>query len=188
MVISQGEVWWADLADPIGSAPGFRRPVLIVQCDALNQSRVATVVCVSHTSNLKWSEAPGNVLLSARATQLPKDSVANVSQFLTWTKRLSPCGRRSYRSKGFKPCSTASVWCWVTGEGLLEKPIPQIPMRTNIERLRFAGDSALAMLAGMPLDMFTPLKDGPEAGFLGIERSTALRTGAFGLITGRRST
>lgn len=82
-MIAQGEVWWADLADPSGSAPGFRRPVIIVQGNALNQSRIATVVCVPLTSNLRWADAPGNVRLSARSTGLPRDSVANVSQFLT---------------------------------------------------------------------------------------------------------
>jgi mRNA interferase MazF len=83
MVISQGETWWADLAEPIGSAPGLRRPVLIVQGDALNVSRIATAICVPLTSNLKWVEAPGNVLLKAKATGLPKDSVANVSQLVS---------------------------------------------------------------------------------------------------------
>ncbi|HSK81527.1 MAG TPA: type II toxin-antitoxin system PemK/MazF family toxin [Thermoanaerobaculia bacterium] len=79
MVISQGEVWWADLGEPIGSGPGYRRPVVVVQCDALNQSRVSTVVCVPLTSNLKWTGAPGNVQLTAKATGLSKDSVANAS-------------------------------------------------------------------------------------------------------------
>ena len=82
-MISQGETWWADLSDPVGSEPGFRRPVLIVQCDALNQSRIATVICVPLTSNLKWADAPGNVVLKAKTTGLPKDSVANVSQIVS---------------------------------------------------------------------------------------------------------
>jgi len=82
-VIAQGEVWWADLAEPSGSEPGFRRPVVVVQGDAFNRSRIATVVCVALTSNLRWADAPGNVLLSARTTGLPKDSVANVSQLVT---------------------------------------------------------------------------------------------------------
>jgi mRNA interferase MazF len=80
MVIAQGDVCWADMNDPVGSGPGFRRPVVVIQGDALNRSRLATVVCVPLTSNLKWAEAPGNVLLRARATGLTKDSVANVSQ------------------------------------------------------------------------------------------------------------
>jgi mRNA interferase MazF len=79
MVIAQGEIRWADLADPIGSAPGYRRPVLIVQGDALNASRIATALIVPLTSNLKWADAPGNVLLPARDTGLDRDSVANVS-------------------------------------------------------------------------------------------------------------
>ncbi len=86
MVIAQGEVWWADLRPPAGSEPGFRRPVVVVQADALNRSRIATVVCVPLTSNLKWADAPGNVLLKSRITGLPKDSVANVSQLVTVDK------------------------------------------------------------------------------------------------------
>lgn len=83
MVISQGEIWWADLPEPAGSGPGFRRPVVVVQGDAFNLSALQTVVCVALTSNVRWAEAPGNVLLSARATGLPRDSVANVSQIVT---------------------------------------------------------------------------------------------------------
>jgi len=86
VVISQGEIWWANLPAPAGSGPGFRRPVVVVQCDALNRSRIATVVCVPLTGNLKWGLAPGNVPLSARITGLPKDSVANVSQLVTVDK------------------------------------------------------------------------------------------------------
>lgn len=83
MVAHQGEIWWADLGEPVGSEPGFRRPVLVVQCNAFNHSRIATIVCVPLTSNLKWAEAPGNLLLKADDTGLPKDSVANVSQIVT---------------------------------------------------------------------------------------------------------
>ena len=82
-MIAQGEVWWADLGEPAGSEPGFRRPVVVVQGDAFNRSSLRTVVCVSLTSNLRWEEAPGNVPLPARATGLPRDSVANVSQLVT---------------------------------------------------------------------------------------------------------
>lgn len=88
MVISQGEIWWADLSEPIGSGPGFRRPVVVVQCDALNRSRVATVICVPLTTNLRWVDAPGNVLLPALLTGLPKDSVANVSQLISVDRDL----------------------------------------------------------------------------------------------------
>ena len=83
MVVAQGEVWWTDLGEPAGSAPTFRRPVVIVQGDAFNRSRIATVVCVPLTSNLKWAEAPGNVLFTQRDTGLSKPSVANVSQLVT---------------------------------------------------------------------------------------------------------
>ena len=88
MVIAQGHVYWADLSNPAGSSPGFRRPVLVVQGDTLNRSRIRTVVCVPLTSNLRWTEAPGNVLLPARTTGLPKDSVANVSQIITLDREL----------------------------------------------------------------------------------------------------
>jgi mRNA interferase MazF len=83
MVILQGEIWWADLPAPTGSGPGYRRPVVIIQGDALNRSRIATVVCVPLTSNLVWANAPGNAFLSAKITGLPKDSVANVSQIMS---------------------------------------------------------------------------------------------------------
>ena len=86
MVISQRDVWWADLGEPTGSEPGFRRPVLVVQSDSLNRSDLATVVCVALTSNLKWASAPGNVLLRTKDTGLPQDSVANVSQLATLDK------------------------------------------------------------------------------------------------------
>ncbi|MGD0652839.1 MAG: type II toxin-antitoxin system PemK/MazF family toxin [Thermoguttaceae bacterium] len=88
MVISRGDVWWADLSEPTGSGPGFRRPVVVVQGDALNRSRIATVVCVPLTSNLKWADAPGNVRLAPRFTGLSKESVANVSQIITLDKSL----------------------------------------------------------------------------------------------------
>jgi mRNA interferase MazF len=86
VVISQGEVWWAELRWRTASEPGFRRPVVVVQGDALNRSRIATVVCVPLTSNLKWADAPGNVPLAARSTSLSKDSVANVSQIVAIDK------------------------------------------------------------------------------------------------------
>lgn len=88
MVISQGEVWWADLHEPIGSGPGFRRPIVIIQCDALNRSRIATVVCVPLTTNTVWADAPGNVLLPREITGLPKDSVANSSQVIALDKHI----------------------------------------------------------------------------------------------------
>lgn len=86
--VAQGEVWWADLPEPAGSGPGFRRPVVVVQGNHLNRSRISTVVCVPLTSNTTWASAPGNTLLSAKATGLPKDSIANVSQIITLDRSL----------------------------------------------------------------------------------------------------
>jgi len=86
VTIAQGDVWWADLPEARGSGPGFRRPVVVVQGDALNRSRIATVVCVALTSNLKWAIAPGNILLPSSVTGLPRDSVVNVSQLVTLDK------------------------------------------------------------------------------------------------------
>ncbi|HEY0160082.1 MAG TPA: type II toxin-antitoxin system PemK/MazF family toxin [Thermoanaerobaculia bacterium] len=88
MVISQGDVWWADLPEPVGSGPGFRRPVVVIQGDAFNRSRLATVVCVPLTSNTRWATVPGNVLLAAAVTNLPLDSVANASQVISLDKQL----------------------------------------------------------------------------------------------------
>ena len=87
-MIAQGEIRWAELPAPIGSGPGYRRPVVIVQSDALNRSRIATVVCVPLTTNLRWADAPGNLALSSRLTGLPQESVANVSQILTLDRDL----------------------------------------------------------------------------------------------------
>jgi len=81
--MEQGEIWWASLPEPAGSEPGYRRPVVIVQGDAFNRSRIRTIVCVAVTSNLALADAPGNVLLPKDVAGLPRDSVANVSQVIT---------------------------------------------------------------------------------------------------------
>ena len=83
MVVARREVWRADLDEPRESEPGFRRPVLIVQADAFNRSRLRTVIGVALSSNTRLLDAPGNVLLQAASTGLPRDSVANVTQLLT---------------------------------------------------------------------------------------------------------
>jgi mRNA interferase MazF len=88
LVISQGDVWWAELPEPIGSGPGFRRPVVVIQGDAFNRSRIATVVCIPLTSNTRWADVPGNVLLPSHVTSLPQDSVANASQVVSLDKQL----------------------------------------------------------------------------------------------------
>jgi mRNA interferase MazF len=84
--VYRSEIWWANLPKPTGSEPGYRRPVLIIQDDTFNQSRIRTVIVVVITSNTQLAEAPGNVLLPRQAIGLPKDSVANVSQVLTIDK------------------------------------------------------------------------------------------------------
>jgi mRNA interferase MazF len=83
MVVERGQVWWADLGEPDGSEPGFHWPILVVQDDAFNRSRLHTVIAVVLSTNLRLLDAPGNVLLPAKVTGLPKDSVANVSQVIT---------------------------------------------------------------------------------------------------------
>ena len=82
----RGEIWWAILPEPVGSEPGYRRPVVVIQSNDFNQSRIATVIAVVITSNTRLAQAPGNVFLPQRMTGLPRDSVANVSQVITIDK------------------------------------------------------------------------------------------------------
>ena len=93
--MERGEIWWAELPDPAASEPGFRRPVVIVQSNAFNRSRIRTVIAVVLTSNLRLADAPGNVLVPASDSGLPKDSVANISQIITVDRTLltERCGR-----------------------------------------------------------------------------------------------
>ena len=84
----RGEIWWAELPAPVGAEPGFRRPLLIVQTDDFNRSSIQTVVGLALTTNLRLAAAPGNVLLPAVESGLPKDSVVNVTQILTVDKGL----------------------------------------------------------------------------------------------------
>lgn len=84
--MQRGEIWWAELPAPIASEPRYRRPVLIIQSDDFNRSRIQTVIAVVLTTNLRLAAAPGNVFLPANETSLPKDSVANVSQIITVDK------------------------------------------------------------------------------------------------------
>lgn len=82
----RGEVWWANLPDPAGSAPGYRRPVLIIQSDAFTASAIKTVAILAITSNLRLANSPGNLLIPPKQSGLPRDSVVNVSQILTIDK------------------------------------------------------------------------------------------------------
>jgi mRNA interferase MazF len=84
----RGEIWWANLPEPVGSEPGYNRPVLVIQDDTFTQSKIDTIIVVIITSNLNLAAAPGNVLLPRSASGLQKDSVANVSQILTLDKKF----------------------------------------------------------------------------------------------------
>lgn len=86
MVIDQGDVFWVDLGDPIGSEPSYRHPHVVVQNNVFNRSRINTVVVCALTSNLKRARAPGNVLLERGEANLPKQSVVNISQIFTVDK------------------------------------------------------------------------------------------------------
>jgi mRNA interferase MazF len=88
MVARRGEIWWADLPDPVGSGPGYRRPVLIVQDDEFNESLIGTVIVAAITRNTNLAKAKGNVGVTRLQSGLPKDSVINVSQLLTIDKTL----------------------------------------------------------------------------------------------------
>ncbi|WP_420463676.1 type II toxin-antitoxin system PemK/MazF family toxin [Candidatus Palauibacter sp.] len=97
MVVARREVRWADLDEPRAAEPGFRRPILVVQADSFNRSRLRTVIGVALTSNTRYLDAPGNVLLPASGTGLPRDSVANVTQLVTIDEDYlgDRCGRIS---------------------------------------------------------------------------------------------
>ena len=88
MVIQRGEIWWANLGMPEGSSPGYRRPVLILQSNDFNRSRIATIIVAVITSNMHLAQAPGNVTLSEKVSRLPRESVVNVSQVLTIDKQF----------------------------------------------------------------------------------------------------
>jgi mRNA interferase MazF len=104
MVMHRGEIWWASLGEPEGSGPGYRRPVLIVQSDEFNRSRINTVIVAVLTSNIALAQAPGNVLIKARHAGLAKDSVVNVSQVITVDKQ-----RLTEKVKKVEPSTMAEV-------------------------------------------------------------------------------
>lgn len=100
-MIERGEIRWADVGPPDGSAPGFRRPVVVVSADAFNASRINTVVVAAVSSNTRLADAPGNITLPTGRSGLGKDSVVNVSQVATVDKRRlsDPVGRLSLRQQ-----------------------------------------------------------------------------------------
>lgn len=97
--LRRGSVWWIDLGESVGSGPGFRRPGVVIQADAFNRSRISTTVVALLTSNLQLVDAPGNVMVRARESGLPKDSVVNISQLYTIDKSmlLEECGHLGAR-------------------------------------------------------------------------------------------
>lgn len=84
--MKRNEIWWASLPDTVGSSPGYRRPILVIQSDAFNSSNINTIIVLAITSNLKLANAPGNVFINKKQSGLPRDSVINVSQVLTIDK------------------------------------------------------------------------------------------------------
>ncbi len=88
MVIKRGDIWWAKLPEPVGSGPGYKRPLLIIQSNEFNKSKINTIIAVVITSNLRLAAAPGNILLSIKRSKLPKESVINISQVITIDKAL----------------------------------------------------------------------------------------------------
>jgi mRNA interferase MazF len=87
-MVNRGQIWWADLPDPVASEPGYKRPVIVIQADEFNKSSINTVVVVAITSNVRLADAPGNVKLPKSKAGLNKESVANVSQILTMDKQF----------------------------------------------------------------------------------------------------
>ncbi len=85
--MKKGEIWWASLASPRASEPGYRRPVVVVSSDEFNQSHIATLIAAVVTSNLRLAEAPGNFVLKKKSSCLSRESVVNVSQLLTLDKQ-----------------------------------------------------------------------------------------------------
>jgi mRNA interferase MazF len=88
MVIKRGQIWWAELPDSVGSGPGYRRPMVIIQSNEFNRSNISTIIAAVITSNVGLAAAPGNVLLSSEMSGLSKKSVVNVSQLITFDKAL----------------------------------------------------------------------------------------------------
>lgn len=86
--MKRGDLWWADLPDPSGSGPGYKRPVLVVQANPFNASRISTVIVATVTSNLALAEAPGNVRIGKSDSGLPQPSVVNVSQLVTLDRAI----------------------------------------------------------------------------------------------------
>ena len=81
--MKRGEIWWASLPPAIGSGPGYRRPVVIVQANSFNKSKISTILVATITSNISLAHAPGNIRISKTDSGLSKPSVLNISQVIT---------------------------------------------------------------------------------------------------------
>ena len=107
----RGEVWWANLPDPAGSGPGLRRPVVVIQSNAFNDSRISTVVVAVITSNLALAAAPGNVRINKSVSGLNKPSVINVSQVLTLDRKYLSRRARTLPSKVVNELNGGLILC-----------------------------------------------------------------------------
>ena len=117
MLIKRGEIWWASLAEPRGSEPGFRRPVLIISSNEFNKSAIQTVIVAVISSNILLANAPGNFVLTPASSGLKQDSVVNISQLLTidksfLTKKVGrlPQNELAILNEGLK--LVLSIWVW----------------------------------------------------------------------------
>jgi len=100
--MTRGEIWWVDLGIPFGSEPGFKRPVIIVQDDAFNESAINTIIVVPLTTNLNLESSPGNAFLNRKETNLSKDSIANISQIVTLDRERFLSKASKLKSKNMK--------------------------------------------------------------------------------------
>ncbi|MDR0301079.1 MAG: type II toxin-antitoxin system PemK/MazF family toxin [Treponema sp.] len=78
--MTRGELWWADFGIPFGSEPGYKRPVIIIQNDFFNNSKINTTIVIPLTTNLILAEAPGNIIITKHDSKLKRDSVITISQ------------------------------------------------------------------------------------------------------------
>ena len=124
MLIQRGEIWWANLRDPIGSEPGFRRPVLVLSNDAFNASCLQTVVVVCLTSNMVLRDYSGNVVVSAGITGLIYDSVVNMTQILTVDKVTLTTALWRRLRKAFAECSFCKAHPREKAEAYLQTKLP----------------------------------------------------------------
>ena len=142
--MKRGEIWWASLPNPVGSGPGFKRPVLVIQADAFNVSKIATVVVAVITSNLALAEAPGNLRLSKSDSSLAQTSVVNVSQIITVDKsvltakvKMLPASAMTAVEHGLTLVLALALLCWQW----VERPFLQRGSHYRVSNARQTGRS-----------------------------------------------